>query len=581
MACCSDHGEHLIAAPERAEARRSIEHHRKVFEDLFGLAQDALQKRQYRGAVVYAQIGALYAWLNHPGIFASRKLEEVVRAAGLKAVPPTAMSRRSFADGGRPARVLHVLSEAHSVGGHTRLVWRWIRRDTGRSHSVVLTNQQRQPVPEALAEAAGASGGTVHLLDERARDILWRARRLTDLAGSVDHVVLHIHPYDVLPIIAFAGREGLPPVTFLNHADHVFWAGASISDVVAHTRHSGLRLSRRRRGIAAERCALIPLPLAGGERAFPRERAKQLIGVAGTTPVLLSVGSPYKYAPVDGLSFAEILTSIIEENDQAILLVVGPNNEGQWVEAARRTQGRIRTLGAQGELSTFYQAADIFVDSFPLCSETALLEAATYGVVPVGYCPHSPEAEILCTDAPGIEPHQFRAKTLDEYKALLAYLIQDGTFRSVLGERIKQAVLELHCGDAWRRFPEEVYLRAAGAACANELAGWTGGPEGTSFDELDILVDRLHTKGGFSHGFDANALAHLRLLPPHLRIWLWGRMVEGGGRGRVLRKFLGKALPAPRQDRARFEDIIGTIASAKRRSRDPRLPGRSAEDSDV
>jgi hypothetical protein len=566
MACCSDPDGHLIAVSEREGARQSIEHHRKLFEDLFELAHDALQRRQYRGAVVYAQIGALYAWLNHPGIFASHKLEQLVLTAALKGVRGSARSRGPRPDGGRPGRVLHVMSEAYSTGGHTRLVWRWIRHDAGRSHSVVMTNQRKQPVPRPLAEAAHATGGNMHLLDESTTDILWRARRLRDHARSADHVVLHTHPYDVLPIVAFAAREGLPPITFLNHADHVFWVGASISDIVAHTRHSGLRLSRHRRGVAEERCALIPLPLANGERAFSRARAKQLIGVASTTPVLLSVGSSYKYAPIRGLSFAEILSSIIEESHEAILLVIGPGSEGQWAEAARRTRGRMRTLGVQDELSTFYQAADIFVDSFPLCSETALLEAATYGVVPARYCPHSPEAEVLCTDAPSLEPHLLRATTLDEYKALLSRLIQDGAFRSALEERIRRAVLEVHCGDTWRRFPEEAYLRAAGAAYAGEPASWTGPAEGTSFDELDILVDRLHTKGGFSGGFEHSVQAHLRLLPPHLRIWWQGRMFGWGGYGRLLAERLGKALPAPRGKRARFEDVLSDIASAKRRA---------------
>ena len=241
----------------------------------------------------------------------------------------------------------------------------------------------------------------------------------------------------------------------------------------------------------------------------------------------------------------------------------------------------MRTLGVQDELRTFYQAADIFVDSFPLCSETALLEAATYGVVPVRYCPYSPEADILCTDAPSIEPHLFRAKTLDEYRAFLSHLIEDSAFRSSLGERIKQAVLEVHCGDTWRRFPEEAYLRAARAASANELAGWPGSLDDPSFHELDILVDRLHARSGFSRYFDQSVQAHLRFLPIQLRICLWGRMFKSVGRRRLLREWLGRPRPTPHRDGLRFEEIFHAMASEKRRSRDTHLPGRSAEDSDV
>jgi hypothetical protein len=263
----------------------------------------------------------------------------------------------------------------------------------------------------------------------------------------------------------------------------------------------------------------------------------------------LSIGWPYKYTPVNGLSFAEILTSVIEDNKEAILLVIGPNNEGIWAEATRRTRGRIRTLGWQAELTIFYQAADIFVDSFPLCSETALLEAAAYGVVPASYCPYSSEAEILCTDVPSIEPNLFCARTLDDYKSLLSQLIEDAPFRLALGERIRRAVLEVHCGNAWRRFPQEVYLRAAAVAAVDGLRGWTDNPGCKSCSELDIVLDRLHAKGGFSRGFDENFQSHLTLLPPHLRIWLLGKMFEGG-----------RAL-----DPARFEATISAIAPRKSR----------------
>jgi hypothetical protein len=548
VACSSDHAGNLVAASDE-EARRSIDHHYKVFENLLELANNALQTRQYKGAVVYAQIGAHYAWSNHPGILASYKLEQVIRTAGVKATQGSRLPQGPHSHTGHPARVLHVLSEAHPTGGHTRLVWRWIQHDGERSHSVIVTNQGELAAPHALEDATHASGGKVYLLDQWTRDIFSRARLLRDLASSTDQVVLHIHPYDVLPIIAFADREGLPPVTLLNHADHVFWVGASISDVVAHYRHSGCRLSQNRRGIARERCAFIPIPVISSKRTFSQPQAKELIGLSSTTPVLLSIGWPYKYTPVNGLSFAEILTSVIEDNKEAILLVIGPNNEGVWAEATRRTRGRIRTLGWQAELTIFYQAADIFVDSFPLCSETALLEAATYGVVPASYCPYSPQAEILCTDVPSIEPNLFCARTLDEYKTLLSHLIEDAPFRSALGERIRQAVLEVHCGNAWRRFPQEVYLRAASVASVDRLTGWAGSSDCPSFSELDRVLERLHTKGGFSRGFDENFQSHLRLLPPHLRIWLLGKMFEGG-----------RAL-----DPARFEATISAIASGKSR----------------
>ena len=53
-------------------------------------------------------------------------------------------------------------------------------------------------------------------------------------------VILHVHMYDVLPILAFANGDFNRPVMFYNHADHLFWLGASISDLVVNFRSSSV-----------------------------------------------------------------------------------------------------------------------------------------------------------------------------------------------------------------------------------------------------------------------------------------------------------------------------------------------------
>jgi hypothetical protein len=575
LGCCDSRGESPLRGPEREEARRSISLHFALFQDLMTLARGALQSRQYSSAAVYAQLAAHYAWFNHAGIFASAQLEQILRSIGLKTLGASRFSRASPSANVAPARVLHVLTEAYPVGGHTRLVWRWIRLDAERSHSVVLTNQGDLQVPRPLQDVTRMSGGRLYLLDRRTHDLVSRARVLRGIAESVDQVVLHIHPYDVIPIMAFADPEHSPPVTFLNHADHVFWAGATISDVVANTRDSGRRLSQERRGIPEKRCRLLPIPLVPAERTYSRPEAKRRIGVPDDAPVLLSIGAAYKYTPVGGPGFAEILASAIEKHERAVLLVVGAVNQGEWGDAIRRTQGRIRTLGWRHDIDIFYQAADIFVDSFPLCSETALLEAASYGVAPISYCCQPGQADILCTDTPSLETGLFRVPGLAEYMGVLSHLVEDDAFRSRLGERARQAVLHVHTGAGWCRFLHAVYHQAAIAGPAAMTRRQIDDLDGRSIGELDLWLDRLHTKGGFSRGIDASLQAHVRLLPFGSRTWLWSKLRERGcprGWGLLLSPGLGKwverRLRKPPStfsvDAARFEAAISTIARESR-----------------
>ena len=86
----------------------------------------------------------------------------------------------------RPATRLHVLSHADAQGGHTRLALRWMGRDAGRRHSVVVTSPTRE-TPRPLLDAVTAGGGRELSVLDPAGDLLdgtdgllERARRLAD-----------------------------------------------------------------------------------------------------------------------------------------------------------------------------------------------------------------------------------------------------------------------------------------------------------------------------------------------------------------------------------------------------------------
>ena len=91
-----------------------------------------------------ARAAAEWASSHHPGRLLSPDLEETLRKAGRSVVKNFDPWR------GGNGRVLHVLTNAAEVGGHTRLVDRWIRFDVKREHSMVLTEQVKKKVPNWL-----------------------------------------------------------------------------------------------------------------------------------------------------------------------------------------------------------------------------------------------------------------------------------------------------------------------------------------------------------------------------------------------------------------------------------------------
>ena len=381
------------------------------------------------------------------GALSSRELEtELLRAA--RELPTPVEPPRSNA---KP-RWLHVLSEAYATLGHTNLCRRWIGYDQEVIHSAILLDQ-RNETPKNLVDAVKATGGECVALAP-ASPMMQRALELRNYAWTnADVVVLHTHPDEVLATVAF-GVAGGPPVLVLNHADHVFWTGCAVADLVLDIRASGNSWTKHFRGV--ERTAHLPIPLreleeqgtadaADGLGSREKELRKKF-NIPAEATLLLTVGSGSKYKSLPGLSFVSAAQEIIRNTDNAHLLAVGPNDEGEWRQAKQATEGRIQAVGRQPDSTLFCRSADIYLEGFPAGSLTALLEAGQLG--------------LTCVRAPGDTPPPFSSdgmafdglpqpKNVDAYIREAVSLAGNQKNQSEGGRDISKMIASHHTGKGW------------------------------------------------------------------------------------------------------------------------------------
>jgi hypothetical protein len=492
-------------------ADASVARNLEVFRALESIAEGSLAAGRCDDAAAWAQIAADYAWRNHAGVFASPRLEAVLETIGYEAVPPCEARRPTHAL--PPRRVLHVLTEAGRIGGHIRLAWRWILQDAERVHSLALT-RQCEWIPSPLAKAARESGGELHALGDRGR-LVARAGELRALSAGFDVVVLHVHPFDVLPAIAFACESSTPPVVLVNHADHVFWLGTEVADTVACIRESGLRLALERRGLTAATCPLLPIPLAPATRTFTRAEAKRALGLRSDAVLLLTVAQAQKFAPVGDVSFLDLVTPVLQGNPRAVLMAVGPTSSGEWKEASRSTAGRILAVGAREDLARYYEAADVYLDSYPFASLTSLLEAGSFGTPILSFRPYGPEAEVLTSDDPTFGDAIVVASSVQEYGKALFGLIADRRARELVGERTRARIAEAHAGPGWTARLEELYARPRRLGrIAPSTTARLGAPT-----TLDALLSRLHSASGWSIPLHEIVRSHVDCLSAPAGAW--------------------------------------------------------------
>ncbi len=522
-----------MSAQSSSERAAPVLEHLACFQALVAQAERYAHQGRLQAAAVYGQVASKYAASQHPGLFASPRLERTLLAIGRRLAPPGPPAPPPQAE---PGRVLHVLTQVARIGGHTRMLWRWIEQDRGRVHSVALTRQMAVAVPSALREAVAATGGVIHVLDERRGDLLAWALALRGLAASAELVVLHSNPDDVIPLIALADKPSLPPVLFVNHADHLFWLGAGVSDVVANLRESGAALARERRGIAAERCAMLPIPLPTLARTLTPTEAKRRLGLPPDAVVMLTIARPHKYMPFNGQSFVEGLLPVLERHPQAWLIAVGPEHAGPWQSAEQQTAGRVRALGVCDDTELYYQAADIYVDSYPVVSITSLLEAGSYGVPLISRSPLPAPLSVMGADTPALLRCLPPLSASDEYLAQLMLLAGDVAVRNQLGALAQREIAAVHTGPGWQRALRETYGRAA---AVSRLAAPAGGPDLPRVEEVDRLLPQLMSG---EPELEQILQFQVRSLPADLRARQWLRIARQSRRllpGLLLPEWLG------------------------------------------
>jgi hypothetical protein len=436
-----------------------VAENRRRYELLVEMAGHYARQGDVERVLRATMAAANYAWLAPVGLLSDIRLERTVvhavRGSGLVTV-----------DGERHAgRVLHVLSEAYSIGGHTRLAWRWMSRDD-RTSDVVLTNQLG-PVPEPLIDSVRASGGDLHDLRSTAGGLLDRAHALRQHMDRADLVVLHVHPHDVIALAA-ANLPGVrPPVVYENHADLSFWLGVAGADLLCDLRTHARALDVELRGVPAERIGVLPMPVD----AMPSPSGDALrreLGIRPEAIVALTVSADWKMHPSWGRGMHHVVDRMLQWSPQLSVVLVGATPNPDWARLSKRYPRRVFPVGTVPDPAPYFALADIYIESYPTRAGTSPLEAAVLGlpVVALADIPEDDPAHIFQTASPGLAGLPV-ATTAGQFAVAVRRLVLDPERRRREGAHIQAAVLAAHDGPGWRSRLESLYELARSLPASN------------------------------------------------------------------------------------------------------------------
>lgn len=409
-----------------------------------------------REAVLHRiQEAAEFAARFHAGRFADGAIENVAFKIGLalgdpgvgsESYAPSIVSKQS------KRRIVHVAYDVLGIGGLTRMLHYWIKHDRTSFHSVVLINQGDSPVPSWLHQAISGNGGQLFIFPGNL-PLGQKAQWLRAIAiQGADLVVLHHCPFDVVPTVAFAVEQS-PPVAVLNHADHQFWLGSSVADLVINHRTEGARLVAARRFI--DKNVVIPVPLVDQMGLLSRCEARRLLGIPEDQTMLLSVGRPEKYRPCGSYDFVSTAGKILDRHPRAHLYVVGESLSGIAPYLRGVPHNRLHLVGVKEDPSQYRFAADVYLESFPFGSQTALLEAVLAGIPPVPQ--YDPLFPLLAANDDAIKDLIPYPADENAYIERVGFLIQNADRRMELAQMLRTRLLVDHVGEGWLEQLRAIY----------------------------------------------------------------------------------------------------------------------------
>jgi hypothetical protein len=360
-----------------AEAARLLAANDFVYRRLLGEVE-RLRSRNDARLLPFIELVARFAWEAHPGRLADGALDNILLeiGQGLAEAPAMAAAGTVRAVPGT-SRTLHVASELYVTGGHSRVLAKWVQRDLSSSHHIVVTRQPGD-LPPFLTAIAAERGALLTILD-RSQSIERRAAQLRAVSGGFDRVILHHHPDDAVPVLAYA-QAGGSPVAMFNHAHFWFSFGSGVSDMTINTMPYFRMLTRQ--GRFAEVTDLLDGPFGLDRLSWSdinKEQAKRRLGLSPDRPVAMTIGTEGYFTPTDDLDFFATLTKLLTARPELQVIIVGVREESSLVPPHVRALTQVRLVGPVPDPRPYYEAADVCLESFPMPSLGALMEAVAYG----------------------------------------------------------------------------------------------------------------------------------------------------------------------------------------------------------
>jgi hypothetical protein len=286
--------------------------------------------------------------------------------------------------------ILFLASEFYDSGGHSKCVLNLVKLLQGdyKAH-VFLTHlhntEQNAPVLlEHLKLWASVEGANLGFLDVQ-KQIQSAFERILQIAPKVVFVFAHMDDVFSTLLLALIKEHTTIKIIYFNHGSHYPALGFAFADLVLEGMPTTHYVTKHFRGI--DKCHVVGLPdqakedivyISNEEKASLRERLE----LAPHHVLVMSAGTSYKFFDGDTSPYFAMLNEMLSQDESLHWVIFSkfkPTQHAiiqQHVDAKNRS--RLKICPFKPDYRAYFQACDVYVDSFPVSG--ALMQVELMGL---------------------------------------------------------------------------------------------------------------------------------------------------------------------------------------------------------
>ena len=414
---------------------------RELYLDLKSKALKSFQVGNLERSLDYIVVASTFAWWYHFGIWFDDELESLLKNIASKILSVDRLKKISKSKRKKANRILFITTFLTDTGGHTEALKLWIKCLSKEFNELYIVST------EILNRTVGYDSvnfiknyANLYFFSYREKyteKIMKLAKIILDIRPS--HIILFIDPNDVVTVSTLSILKNFLKfkVIFFNHADHVFWLGKNIIDILVEFRSYSVYVSRKLRKFRKD---IVIIPLTTDIYMRNDQCSDDTVKSIDKRNIVtsLSIGASWKIIDEGYWNYFEVIKEILEQNPNHVhILITEPSSyvKNRLNLFPRKVKERIKLIPGTSDPLPYYKCADFLIETFPVIGGTVRVEAMALGL-PVVFIENSHSKLLSVTDVIP-KDYPFIARSNEEVVRYSNELIRNQFLRNNLSEYLR------------------------------------------------------------------------------------------------------------------------------------------------